>query len=275
MIDPDGIQLASKNKNTTITIDNVPEFDYLIWDLDNDKEFRKYIQTIEREIRQSYEYKEMIQYIKDNYDMNQCSFIKVSETDEVDVHIEIHHSPLTLYDIVNIVYRKRTSYGENLEVQMIAKEVTMLHYRLLIGLIPLSKTVHQLVHDAKIFIPVQNVLGNYSAFIRLYKPFMSEEELDTIERIERYSMETSDLLNTSVLDMNKITIQSNNKQYQLPDFNKISNSMTNRISEIKQNNFMLPVKDTKDAEVRDNKVVEIIKPFYFVDKEKEKLYGYA
>ena len=264
MIDPDAVIISGKNNNTKLELDNVPEFDYLIWDLENEKEFRKYIFNIEKEVRQSYEYKEIIQYIKDNYDMNRCSFLKVSGNDEIDVHIEIHHTPLTLYDIVNIVYRKRVFYGESLDVQQVAKEVTMLHYRLIVVLIPLSKTAHQLVHDGKLFIPVQNVLGNYAEFVRLYKQFISEEELDTIERIERYSMEESDLLNTSVLDMNPITIQSNNKEYQLPDFNKINNVMVNRIQEIKRNNYALPV---KEAEVRDNRVVEIIKPFYYVDKK--------
>lgn len=264
MLDPDNIVIPSRNKNNKIEIDNVPEFDYLIWDLENEKEFRKYIQSIEKEVRQSFEYKEMIQYIKNNYDMHKCSFLKVSDDDEINAKLEIHHSPYTLYDIVNIVYRKRVFYGESLEIQQVAKEVTMLHYRLLVGLIPLSKTVHQLVHDGKLFIPVQNVLGNYREFIRLYRQFISEEELDTIERIERYSMETSDLLNTSVLDMNMISIQSNNKEYQLPNFNNINNNMINRVKEIKNNNYALPV---KDAEVKNNKVVEIIKPFTFIEKK--------
>ena len=264
MLDPDNIILGEKNKNNIINVDNVPEFDYQIWDLDSEKDFRKYLFAIEKEVRQSIEYKELIQYIKDNYDMNRCSFIKVSGTDEVDVHIEVHHYPYTLFDIVNIVYRKRVFYQESLEVQLVAKEVTMLHYKLLVGLIPLSKTVHELVHDGKLFIPVQNVLGNYAEFTRLYKQFITQEELDTIDRIERYSMEESDLLNTSVLDMNMITIQSNNKEYQLPNFDKISNAMSNRISEIKNNNYMLPV---KDAVIENNRVKEIINPIVFIDKK--------
>ena len=268
MIDPDNIILADTNKNNVITIDNIPEFDFEIWDLENDKDFKKYISNIEKEVRLSFEYREMIQYIKDNYDMNSCSFIKVSGNDEVNVSIEIHHYPFTLYDIVLIVYRKRLYYQERLDVQLVAKEITMLHYKLLIGLIPLSKTVHQLVHDGKLFIPVQNVLGKYDDFVQIYKPFCDVEQLDTIERIERYSSENTDLLNTSVLDMNTISFKVNNPQYQLPNFNNISNSMANRIQEIKQNNYALPVFD-KDCEVVDNKVqeVKIIQPFYFINKD--------
>ena len=94
---------------------------------------------------------------------------------------------------------------------------------------------------------------------------MDEEQLDIIERIERYSIEErSDLLDTSILDMNMITIQSNNKEYKLPDFNNISNTMSNRINEIKQNNYMLPV---QDAVVENNRVKEVITPFYFIDKK--------
>ncbi len=266
MIDPDNINLISKNKNTNITINEIPEFDYVIWDLDNEKDLRKYFSTIEKEIRNSIEYRDLIQYIKDNYSMNQCSFLKLSGEDEVDIKIEIHHSPLTLYDLVTIVYRKRIFYGESLEVQLVAKEVTMLHYRLLIGLIPLSKTCHQLVHDGKLFIPVNNVLGDWRKFVELYKPHMDQEQLDTLERIERYSMEESDLMNTSILDMNMITFNSDNREYQLPDFSKITNTMQNRIQEIKNNQYVLPIKDA--IVNQDNKVKEIIRPFYFVEDKK-------
>ena len=269
MQDPDNLELVtSTNKNNIIKLDNIPEFDYLIWDLDNEKSFKKYIQTIEREIRQSYEYKEFIQYIKDNYDMHRCSFLKVSDNDEIDTSLNIHHSPFTLYDLVNIVYRKRVFYGESLEVQMVAKEVMMLHYRLLVGLIPLSKTVHQLVHEGKLFIPVNNVLGNWREFVRIYNQFISEEELETLERIERYSTEESDLMNTTILDMNIITFNTDNKEYQLPNFNNITNSMNNRIQEIKQNNYALPnYNEGKECRVIDDKAHDIIKPFRFVNSQ--------
>ena len=90
---------------------------------------------------------------------------------------------------------------------MVAKEITMLHYKLLIGLIPLSKTVHQLVHDGKLFIPVENVMGRYRTFVDIYKPFCETEQLETLERIELYSREHSDLHNTTILKL--ITLKIN------------------------------------------------------------------
>lgn len=240
MIDPDNMPAVIENRNPVITLNDVPEYDFLTWDLDSDKELKKYLSTIEKEVRSSYEYRTMIQYLKDNMGMDQCSFIK-TDKDKCSVSIEIHHYPFTLYDIVNIVYRKRIKYQESLDVEMMAKEITMLHYKLLIGLIPLSTTVHQLVHDGKIFIPVQNVFGRYDKFVEFYKPFCDDEQIETLDRIIQYSAEQlSDVNNTAILNQNNITINNMNTQYQLPDVNNMQSFMNTRISDIKHNNYRLP-----------------------------------
>lgn len=268
MIDPDNIILTEKNRNNIIKLNQIPDYDFLTWDLEDDKELSKYYKTIEKEVRNSFEYRRMIQYLRNNYAMDECSFIKVSNKDTFNIKIEIHHYPFTLYDIVLIVYRKRCYYGESLDVQMVAKEVTMLHYKLLVGLIPLSKTVHQLVHDGKLFIPVQNVLGRYRVFVDLYKPFCEEEQLETLERIENYSREDSDLHNSTILDMNTITFSSTNQAYQLPQFDKMEQSMYNRIEDIKQNNYRLPTIEDYQELGKKDKLEDrrsIINPFRFVD----------
>lgn len=266
MIDPDNIIIAEKNNNNILKLNNIPEYDFLVWDLEDDKELKKFYATIEKEIRGSFEYREMIQYLRNNYNMNECSFIKVSNKDNFNIKIEIHHYPFTLYDVVLIVYRKRIYYQESLDVQMVAKEVTMLHYKLLVGLIPLSKTVHQLVHDGKLFIPVHNVLGRYRVFVDLYKPFCEPEQLETLERIERYSQDESHLHNTTILDQNMISVSTTNTAYQIPDFNRIENTMYNRIDTIKKNNYKLPtLEDYHELDRRDNPNDRrsIIKPLIF------------
>ena len=242
MIDPDSIIVQKHNENNQLKFNNIPEYDYITYDLEDTKQVNKFFKNIEQEVRSSFEYRNMIKYLKDYMGMDNCSFIQVSSKDSYNIRIEIHHYPFSLYDIVSIVYTKRIYYNESLEVELVAKEVTLLHYKLLVGLIPLSKTVHQLAHAGKLFIPIDNILGRYQIFIDFYKPFCSEEQLDTINRIEKYSQEqVSDLLNTQrILEQNNISIYNSSPQYQLPDFNNINQNLDNRIQDIKANHYQLP-----------------------------------
>lgn len=276
MIDPDQMQLATINNKTEVVVDIVPESDYILWDFEDEKQLKKYFKAIERMVRQSFEYREFISYIKTNFNMDQCAFIKSEKGTEFKV--EQHHYPFTLYDIVEIVYRKRVYYGELLDVEMVAKEVTMLHYKLIIGLIPLSKTAHQLHHDGKLFIPVDKVLGRYNVFVELYKPFMTTDQLETLSRIESYSENYTDIGNTSVLDTNYITIQVNDSRYQPPKLENLQTNMVNRIIDIKNNNYLLPTiddiqenhKDTfEDRRVEPPKEPDkkIITPIRFIKNE--------
>ncbi len=242
MIDPDGIVLNSDNNIDNINFTTVPEYDFISWDLTDEKEVRKFISSVEREVRGSFEYKQMINYLKKYMGMDQCSYIKVSSKDNYNIKIEIHHYPFTLYDITEIVYKKRCAYGESLDLQLVAKEIMILHYRLLVGLIPLSITVHQLVHDSKLFIPVTNVLGNYNLFVQSYGQFSTPEQLETLHRIELYSKENeSRFYNTiNILNQKNITLSYSDNKYILPDLNNISDSMNSRIEDIKTNNYILP-----------------------------------
>ena len=268
MIDPDNIVIVEKNRqNKVLLADNIEPVHPLFYDLENEKELRKYYKNIEKEIRQSFEYRAMIQFLKENFGMDQCSFIKT--TDEDDVRIEIHHYPFTLYDIVLIVYKKRIFYGESLDVQMVSKECTMLHYKLLVGLISLSKTVHQLVHDSKLFIPVDHVLGRYDLFVELYGQFCDQEQLETLERIKMYSNEQSSrLLNTSILDTNYISIQAESNEYKLPDFENIHENMSNRLIDIKNNGYKLPTLIEEQHKLADSNFdrKSVSKPFHFISK---------
>ena len=48
MIDPDNIVIADKNKETILKLNNIPEYDFLVWDLEDNKELKKYFSTIEQ-----------------------------------------------------------------------------------------------------------------------------------------------------------------------------------------------------------------------------------
>lgn len=134
------------------------------------------------------EYRDYIAYLKEYVNMNQCAFFNNVENAQGNrVRIEIHHEPLTLYDIVKVVVNKYIQEAIPLNELYIADEVMNLHYTNQVGLIPLSKSVHQIVHNSNdIIIPLHMVYGNYKQFLEEYNDYLSIDETDTfiLDKIE-------------------------------------------------------------------------------------------
>lgn len=242
MIDPDGIQIQETRLSNMIDINDVPPCDFEIYAFEDDKEYEKFIKDVEAQVRRSMEYREFIKYLRENMNMNKCSFLKdVTNEETFDIKIEIHHYPFSLRDICEIVFRKRKYYNESLNVQMVAKEVMQLHYKLIVGLIPLSETVHELTHNGRLFIPVDKVMGRYSLFVTYYKPFCEHHQLETLERIEKYSEEQlNEVLDTTIIQQNNVSYNVKSDQFALPVFNTINSNMIQQIENIKANNYILP-----------------------------------
>lgn len=166
----------------------------------NEKDKVKLIKTVERTVRRSIEYKQYVQYLKNEIDMTMCTFFtKVSNKSNPKVSIEIHHEPFTLFDIVQTVVEKFISDEEDLNPFMIAEEVMLLHYKNMVGLVPLSITVHQLVHDGKLFIPLQNVYWDFTRFLTEYDPYISNDLRDALQIKLKMSKEAT-AVDTSILD---------------------------------------------------------------------------
>jgi hypothetical protein len=265
MIDPDDILVTEEKLSSTINLINVPEFEYKVYDTNDEKEYEHYIKDVESQVRRSFEYRQFIKYLRETMNMNKCAFLQnVSNEETFDIKIELHHYPFSLRDIADIIFRKRTYYNESLEIQMVAKEVMECHYKLIVGLIPLSETVHELAHSHRIFIPVDKVVGRYKLFVELYKPFIAPEMLETLERIEKYTMEHSEIGNTNIIEQNNVSYEIKDKRYALPDFNPITDKMFNRLETIKNNNYLLPKATEPLKEER-----KIIKPFIFINENWE------
>ena len=215
-----------------IKINSLPEYDIVDWDLFDPKDFKKYIVSVERLIRNSFEYRQMVRYLRENLNMNSCSFYEnVSNENSRRIKIHIHHDPITLYDMCVVVYNKRMFYHEDMSEEMLAKEVMYLHYNLYVGLIPLSETVHTLVHNKYLFIPTTKVFGNYRKFIDEYHDFMLPEQLETIEKIEEYTVTYNPEDYKKVLDRNYIYVDMDCVEQ--PDYDDIKDVLFNRISDIK------------------------------------------
>lgn len=179
-----------------------------------EKDRVKLINHIESIIRKSIEYKDYISFLKDF--MNRDSFFKeVEQLPYNKVKIELHHSPLTLFDIVSVVMQKHEDEYDDINIYKIADEVMMLHYQCRVGLLPLSKTTHKLVHLGKVFITVQMVRGNWSSFYTEYEPYFNEDLKMKLKNVVRFSKEVQDV---SLLETKYTYIEVDGfKQIQLLD----------------------------------------------------------
>jgi len=266
MIDPCSLKvIVPYEGNEVIRMDEIPECDVEVYDLYDEKDFKKYIQDVEKTVRTSFEYRQYIKYLRECLDMNKCSFLENIDMDgSFNIKIEQHHYPFTLYDICIIVFNKRLFYHESLSLQMVSKEVMELHYKLMIGLIPLSETAHELVHNQYLFIPIENVLGRYNLFVDYYKEFMLPEHIDVLERIEDYSRTFNRELNKLGLTQKNVLLELQGA-YKLPELNKVYNAMVEQIETIKNNGYQLPCFTEEYHNQLDDikKKKENIVPIYF------------
>ena len=234
MRDPDGLtkEYELETPPAIIKMNEIPEYDIPDYDLNDEKSFKKYIQNLEKDVRSSYEYKALIKYLREYMDMNQCAFYKnVNNIDTTRIKIEIHHEPLSLYDICVIVYNKRVAFHEPLDEEYVAKEVMYLHYNLLVGLIPLAETVHQLVHAQYLFVPTTAVLGKYKEFVDRYHDYMLPEQIEALEHIEEATRVYDDSDAKTLLSRQYIYIDTSGS-YDLPKLEDVASMVKERITQI-------------------------------------------
>lgn len=182
----------------------------------SEKDKIKLIKTIERIVRSSQEYKQYISFLRKEVDMTMCSFFtNISNKDSRKVSIEIHHEPFTLFDIAQIVLEKWIAENKKINPILIAEEVMKLHYQNKVGLIPLSITVHELVHSGKLFIPLQNVYGDFISFFEEYEPYISNDLKDILQIKLKMSKELENL-DMSILEKKYVYLEIDGMTFPQP-----------------------------------------------------------
>lgn len=174
----------------------------------------KRIKKLESMIRQSFEYKNYITYIKEELDITQCALLEGLDIKDISgVSLELHHTPFTLYDIVEIVAKYMFDHlklDEKLSNFMIAKQVMYEHYMGNVGLVPLSTTIHEAVHNGAVTVPASKIYGNYARFIEKYKTYISIDKLEAIRNSHRFSETSANAqINENLLKIDAILIDSN------------------------------------------------------------------
>ena len=181
-----------------------------------DKDRAAFIKSIEKMVRNSYEYKEYIEYLVNSQQMNVCSaFGNVAKDLARNIRLEIHHEPFTLFDVAFIVLTKFLRNEKALDIYAIAEEVMEIHFKGRVGLLPLSKTVHELVHVGKVFLPLQYLDEGYMQFYHDYKMYIPESLTEILKKKIEIS-KTFNFKSNSVLQKKYIYIK-NEKYDSIPD----------------------------------------------------------
>ena len=147
----------------------------------DDSDRKKIIKASERQIRSSFEYSKYLGFLKNEMNMVRCSFFSKIDADRAT--IEMHHYPFTLFELCDIVMSKQLADGKRVTTFSITNEVLKLHYAHLVGLVPLSVTVHQLAHAGKIFINIAQVFGNVAEFLTRYREHIDPELLMKLAKV--------------------------------------------------------------------------------------------
>jgi hypothetical protein len=153
-------------------------------DIDN-----KNIKFIERQVRNSYEYRSYVKYLKDELDLTKCSLIPNLDAKTLDITLEFHHFPFTLYDIADIVARKMIDESAEGSVSTldVSNRIIEEHYKNNVGLVPLTSTLHEMAHNGAVFIPMDKINGNYKQFMNQYDGFISKDLKEKIQMAEMFN----------------------------------------------------------------------------------------
>ena len=153
--------------------------------LSNDKERHKFISRVERLVRSSLEYRDYISFLKEHVGLDSCIFFQNvgGGSKKGRISVEMHHEPFTLYDIVATVLTRYQEEGLPINDLNISDEVMELHYSNKVGLVPLSKTAHQIIHNStKFMVPLTMVYGQYSQFLDEYDAYVDDSLYEKLEK---------------------------------------------------------------------------------------------
>lgn len=226
-------RIYTNDQISIININELPYFDLEQYDFNDSKSFAKYISDLERIVRNSFEYRQFIYYLRNTEGMSECSVLEnVSNKSNAQIKIEIHHSPFTLYDICTIVFKKRSSLNESLNINAVAEEILYLHYIGWVGLIPLSATVHDMVHNSYVFIPTNKIRGFYRQFIESYYNYINPDLLDCIDAAEKATKEGLDKKRKELFNNHRIYVNANGS-YELPENKRLKEDIKIHIDDVK------------------------------------------
>lgn len=203
-----GIDVNKPNTNPTIDSDEsyyeIPfykDVDYM-FSLENEVAF---IKAVERMVRTSKYYSRYIAHLKVDLGLNFCQVKgNISEDEDAGVTdlIEMHHGPIfTLFDVTSIILNYMLAKDMKITTFSVANKVIEEHFKHRVQTVMLCETVHQLVHDNKVFLNYRQGFGDLYSFLEIYYEGLDEimisKIIDYIEKCKKY--DSNDFGNLNVI----------------------------------------------------------------------------
>lgn len=162
----------------------------------DNKVFSRFVKSTERTIRSDRSYLNYIKKVKEA-EQNLGKDVILNNLKSSEVEIQMHHHPLTLYDLVSIVALHNFNNDIEFSSISLAKEVIQAHYDNRVGLAPMSVTTHELAHAAiepksksrYINLTKKQIFGKYEEFVDRYKDGLT---LDVREKLKEFENINSD-----------------------------------------------------------------------------------
>lgn len=175
------------------------------------KDWLRFITAVKGLIRSSYEYKLWVGQCKELLQLRNCSFL--GDVDDESTDIEIHHAFLGLHDIVEIVADHLIATQGHVTSMTLCHEVMSAHYNGMVAIVPVSITVHELIHAGKIRVHYQQVYGDLKQFLLLYKKGVRPQHLEKLRKAIGAGIDDQPLYRPELLavtpasDMDKLSAQ--------------------------------------------------------------------
>jgi hypothetical protein len=197
------VNIQSYKSSENITLKNMDGYfqeKFYFQDIYDNKKLQKFIKSVEAQVRTSNEYSNYIGFLVNEIGLDHCAILGNIEKDFATV--EMHHYPYTLYDIVYLNISRNIVLNKNFNSFTVVNEVLQDHYNNIIGVTPLAKTVHQLVHAGEIFINLSQVYGDINKFNEKYSFAMTDEMIEKFNQLVAYSAKNLEYSETDVLKKN-------------------------------------------------------------------------
>jgi len=147
---------------------------------ENDSTYNKFIKSVERMVRSSYEYKLWKSYLIDVLGLTTCV---ITDENLSELTLEVHHHVPSLYLIVKAILNEAMENGEFFCTYDIATRVMEIHFKNQIGYAMMCKSMHEKYHNGFLEVPIESINGNYMEFINNYSRFLDSEDLDNLNNL--------------------------------------------------------------------------------------------